>query len=211
MLPYSPEILFAIYAQFNQAVWPAQLIFNALLLGLIFLIAKRSGSATAARIVNGFLALAWAWTGIGFHLAHFAPFNFAAPYYGALFLVQAALFAVAALKASPRYRLARGLPGVIGVGLLGYGLFGYPLVDAALGQTWQSLRYFPMAPGATLLVSLGGLLLATGRVTYLLFAVPVLWSLIAGVLAWWLGLVQDAVLPVAGLMCLALFAWRRDR
>lgn len=211
MLPYSPEILFAIYAQFNQAVWPAQLIFNALLLGLIFLIAKRPSSATAARMVNGFLALAWAWTGIGFHLAHFAPFNFAAPYYGALFLVQAALFAVAARKASPRYCLARGLPGVIGAGLLGYGLFGYPLVDAALGQTWQSLRYFPMAPGATLLVSLGGLLLATGRVTYLLVVVPVLWALIAGVLAWWLGLVQDAVLPVAGLMCLALFAWRRGR
>ncbi|SFH47364.1 DUF6064 family protein [Modicisalibacter xianhensis] len=208
MLPYSPEILFAIYAQFNQVVWPAQLGFTLLALVLMLLVVKRPESATAARMVNGFLALAWAWTGVGFHLVHFAPFNFAAPYYGALFLIQAALFAIAALKASPRYRLARGLPGGAGVGLLGYGLFGYPLVDAALGQTWQSLRYFPMAPGATLLVTLGGLLLATGRVTYLLFAVPVLWALIAGVLAWWLGLVQDAVLPAAGLISLAVLAYR---
>ena len=211
MLPYSIEILFAIYAQFNQAAWPAQPGFHVLALVTLGVILRMPDHAAAARLMNGFLALVWAWTGIGFYLVHFVPFNFAAPYYAAVFLIQAALFAVAAARARPRYRVACDLSGMLGLGMLGYALVGYPLIDAVLGQPWQSLRYFPMAPGATLLFTLGGLLLASGRVTYLLFVIPVMWGLIAGVLAWWLGLAQDAVLPVASVACLVLFVWRQRR
>lgn len=210
MLPYSIEILFAIFAQFNQAVWPVQLGFYVLALAAVVMVFRRPDSVTTARLMNGVLALAWAWTGVGFHLVHFAPFNFAAPYYAVMFVSQAVLFAIATAKARPRYRAARDMPSMLGLGVLSYALFGYPLVDLAMGQTWQSLRYFPMAPGATLLFTLGGLLMGSGRYTYLLFFIPVGWGLIAGVLAWWLGLVQDIVLPVASMLCLALFAWRQQ-
>lgn len=211
MLPYSSAILFAIYAQFNQALWPAQLGFYALALALLVVVVRKPDSVAVARTMNAFLALTWAWAGIGFHWVHFAPYNFAAPYYAAMFLGQAALFAIAAVRGRPHYRMTSDPSGILGVALLGYALFGYPLVDLALGQTWQSLRYFPMAPGATLLFTLGALLLGSGRFAYLLFVMPVLWGLIAGVLAWWLGLAQDAVLPVASVTCLVLFAWRQRR
>jgi hypothetical protein len=42
-----------------------------------------------------------------------------------------------------------------------------------------------------------------------IFAIPVLWSLIGGTAAWFLGVTEDLALPVAGLGGLVLALWKR--
>jgi hypothetical protein len=57
--------------------------------------------------------------------------------------------------------------------------------------------------------TMGMLLLAAGRAPLHLFAIPVLWSLIGGTAAWFLGVTEDLALPVAGLGGLVLALWKR--
>lgn len=205
MLPYSLEVLFAIHGQFNRAVWPVQLLFFAFAVSVSVLLLRAPGSRVTSRATNVLLALAWAWTGIGFHWLHFASFNFAAPYYAVAFICQAGLFGLAAMFGKPRYCQEGGPQAAIGWGLVIYALLGYPLVDSMMGQAWQNVRLFALSPGATLLFSLGILLRASGRMAYVLWVIPVVWGIVAGVLAWWLGLAQDAILPVASVSAAILF------
>ena len=67
------------------------------------------------------------------------------------------------------------------------------------------------APGPTAVFTLGVLLPAEGRTPLHLTALPVLWSLIAGVTAWELAVVEDVALPLIGLGTLALIVWKNQR
>ncbi|SHF14571.1 hypothetical protein SAMN02745148_01915 [Modicisalibacter ilicicola DSM 19980] len=211
MLPYSTEVLFALFAEFNRTAWPVAVTFQVLALAALILVAYRPGQRASARALSALLAAAWAWVGIAFHWWHFAPFNFAAPWYGVAFLGQALLFAWAVLRRELRYRWRSAGVGWIGQALLLYALVGYPLVDWLLGHDWQSLRLFAMAPGPTMLFTMGALLLVQGRTPYHLLVIPVLWGVVGGVLAWRSGLPQDAILPVASLLGLGLVVARNRR
>lgn len=208
MLPYSIDVLFAIFGQFNCETWPAPLIFFALALVMLAALGRSGGGISLARAISVCLAIIWAWVGIGFHYIYFAPFNFAASFYAVAFVLQALLFAWAAYKAQPRYRWRRDTFGWAGLILLVYALALYPLVDVGLGHGWQNSRLFAMAPGPTALFTLGLLLLTAGRTPFYLLVVPVGWGMTGGVLAWLLGVPQDAVLPVASLVGVGLAIYK---
>lgn len=220
MLPYSIEVLFAVFGQYNKTVWPAQLLAYVLALVALAIVFKPrvfkpsvfKPSAAGTRFIGVVQAIAWAWVGIGFHFVHFAPLNFAAPIYGTFFVLQALLLAWAGLiKASPGYRFHADVFGVVGQGLVIYALVGYPVVDWLMGQDWRHIRSFAMAPGPTMLFTLGLLLSTNGRTPLYLAIIPLLWGLVAGASAWLLGLSQDLVLPLAGIGGLGLIVWKNRR
>lgn len=203
MLPYDAEVLYAVLAQYNRAVWPAVLIAYALGLGLVALALKpRAWGGRAAGLV---LAAMWAWVGAAWHLTHFATINFAAPAYGALFVAEAALFVwTGALRGRLALRFRPDLSGWAGLGLAAYGLIAYPVIFLALGDGWQGTPLAGLAPVPTTFFTLGVLLLAEGRTPWHLFVIPVLWSLFDGVTAWMLDTPEDLVLPAAGIAAAGL-------
>ena len=219
MLPYDSEVLYAVLAQYNRAVWPAVLIAYALGLGLVALALRPhpwggrvAGLAPAARVTGIALAAFWAWVGAAWHLIHFAPINFAAPLYGGLFIAQAALFAwTGAVRGRLGLRFRADARGWMGLGLAASGLIAYPVIFLALGDGWQGTPLVGLAPVPTTLFTLGILLLIEGRSLWHLLAVPVLWSLIDGATAWVLGMHEDLVLPAAGIVTAGLVGWRRWR
>lgn len=208
MLPYSIEVLFAVFGQFNREAWPVQLILFALALGIMVLLVRMPDSPGAARAISVSMAAAWAWVGIGFHYLYFAPLNFAAPFYAAIFVLQALLLVWAGGREKPRYRWHNGVSEWAGLALLLYALGIFPLIDWWLGHAWSDLRLFAMAPGPTALFTLGLLLLTAGPTPYYLLVIPVLWGVMQGVQAWWLGLPQDMVLPFASLLGVGLVVWK---
>ena len=209
MLPYTAEVLSTLFEQYNRAIWPAQIIGLAIGIALIALAFRpiRGGG----RVIGLGLAAAWAWTGWVFHFRTLAPMDFSAPVYGAAFLLQAALLAWAfGIRNAASFRVRPDTAGWTGMGLVAFGLIAYPLIAGFAGDGWTSARLFGVAPGPTAMVTLGLLLLTESRTPLHLTIVPLLWCLIGGVTAWFLGVAEDLLLPPAAIVALYV-AVRRNR
>jgi hypothetical protein len=206
MLPFTAEILFSSFAQYNTALWPAHVVALALALAAVLLTLRpvRGGD----RAIAALLAVAWAWVGVGYHLMHFATLNFAAPLYAAFFVLQALLLAwTGVVRGRLTCRLRPDLFGWAGLVLALAALIAWPLADG-LSHGWQSVRLVGLAPAPTAVFTLGLLLLTAGRTPLHLTIIPLLWTLVAGATAWILTIPQDLALPIAGLAAFALIVWK---
>ena len=212
MLPFTAEILFSSFEQYNRALWPLPILAPALALAILAL-ARRS-VRRGDRAIGALLALAWLWVGLGYFILHFAAFDFVAPIYGAFVILEGLLLGWSAVvRGRLGFRFREGLFGWCGLALALAAALAWPFADALLGQDWASARVVGLAPGPTAVFTLGMLLLSTGRTPLHLAVIPLLWTLIAGAVAWILSIPQDLALPAAGVAAFALMLWknRRDR
>jgi hypothetical protein len=208
MLPFTADILFSSIAQYNRALWPLPPI--ALLLGLGAVLLTLRPVRDGNRLIAGFLAAAWLWIGIGWHMLHFSRLDFVAPLYGVLFVLEGLLLLWIAIRGRLAFRFRPGLVGWIGLGLAMLAL-AWPLVDRLAGLDWQEERVVGLAPAPTTILTLALLLLVAGRTPWHLTIVPVLWTLVAGTTAWILWIPQDLALPVVGLGGAGLSLWKNRR
>jgi hypothetical protein len=209
MLPFSQDAFFALFEQYNRAIWPAQIMAYVLALGALALAARpvpQSGRAIAA-----ILALAWAWNGIVYHALFFATINFWADIFGGFFVLQALLLVwTGVVRDKLAFRVGGDAFSWTGVALAVFALAIYPLIGWLLGHAWPRAPMFGVTPCPMTIFTMGMLLMAR-RVPLHLVAIPVLWSLIGGTAAWFLGVTEDLALPVAGLGGLALIVWKNRR
>ncbi|MGV7219024.1 DUF6064 family protein [Bradyrhizobium sp. UFLA05-112] len=82
MLPFTTEQFFDLFATYNDAIWPAQTA--AYFLGAVAMFLLFARTEASDRIITAILAIMWAWTGLGYHLAFFTTINSAAYLFGAL-------------------------------------------------------------------------------------------------------------------------------
>lgn len=196
MLSYTSEVLAALLEEYALAIWPAEIVATGL--ALLALALTIYPVAAAGRVIAGLLAAAWAWTGAVFHGVYFASINFAAPAFAALFLVQALLFAwTGVMRGRLAFRFRPDLSGWAGMGLAAAAL----LISPPAG----------LAPTSTTLLTFALLLLGEPRTPLHLVATPLLWAVIAGASAWFLGIWHDVALLAAGLGAAALIAAKTRR
>lgn len=198
MLPFTREQFLAVFAQYNSDVWPAQILAYVLGLGMIILLLR--SSRTGNRIIGAGLAAMWAWTGIAYHWAYFASINKAALVFGALFVVQGAVFLYCA---TIRNRLSFGSSkeplAWLGWVLVVYAAVAYPLLGLWLGHPPSELPMFGITPCPVAIFTFGLLLLTTAPVSRWILVIPLIWSLIGGSAAFLLGIQQDWLLLVSGI------------
>jgi len=206
MLPFTAEILFSSFEQYNRALWPLPILASALVLAIILLILRPVPGGD--RAIGALVALAWVWIGLGYHFLRLATIDFAAPLYAAFFVLEGLLIAWAGLVGRPiAFRFRADLCGWTGLALALGALAGYPLADGLTGPGWPSIRLVGLAPGPTTAFTLGLLLLVEGRTPLRLAVVPLLWTLVAGATGWVLGIPQDQALALAGVGGFALILW----
>ncbi len=199
MLPFTREQFLSVFANYNQGVWPAQVA--AYLLGLAAVVAVVLHARPAGRVVGAVLAAMWVWTGVAYHGLYFSAINKPALLFGALFALQGGLFAYAAVA---RNRLAfHGTAGPrawVGWGLVFYAGVLYPLIGRWAGEAYPAMPMFGITPCPVTLFSFGLLLLASGPLPRWLLVVPLLWSAIGGSAAYLLGVPQDWLLLLSGVV-----------
>lgn len=210
MLPFGPDAFFALFEQYNRAIWPAQIAaYGLALAALAFAARPRAG---AGRIISAILALAWAWNGAVYHMTYFVTINFWADIFGLFFLAQAVLLLwTGAVRGRLVFRFGNDSASWTGLGFAVFAMAAYPMIGWALGHGWPRAPMFGVAPCPTTIFTMGMLLLAAGRTPLYLAVIPVLWSLIGGTAAWFLGVTEDLALPVAGLGGLALIVAKNRR
>jgi hypothetical protein len=203
MAPFSRDQFFAVFAAYNEAVAPLQ----------ILLIALGIGAAALAlwplrwsdRAIGLVLAGLWLWMGVVYHWRFFRPINPAATVFGAAFVVEALLLAWAAML-QPRlsFRAPRSVRGGVALALLVYAFAVYPAIGWALGHRYPAAPSFGL-PCPTTIATLALLLWTTERPPLVVMLVPWAWALIGSTAAFQFGVWEDLGLPVA--LVISLCGW----
>jgi hypothetical protein len=207
MLPFTRDQFLEIFAAYNGAVWPAQVVaylLAAIAVALLF----RPGRSTD-QIVAAVLAAMWLWTGVAYHGLFFATINQAAILFAALFVAEGILLLHAGLAGRLRFAFGRGAAASIGIAFILYAAFLYPLIGTALGHAWPDLPMFGVTPCPVTIFTFGMLLLAKAPVPRLLVVIPFLWSLVGGSAAILLDVPQDWLLLASGFVAVPLILRRR--
>ncbi len=197
-LPFTANEFFDIFRQYNESVWPVQLLLNAAALTCVALLFRPS--ATASRIASLLLALLWAWMGVAYHFVFFTRINTAAWVFGAVFLVGSVAFVwFGSVRDCLRFRATGGIRGMLGWSLIVFALAIYPAIGYVLGRRYPAAPTFGL-PCPTTIFTLGLLLFAEPPVPRAVFVVPVLWAAVGSLAAFWLGVYEDLALVVAGVI-----------
>ncbi|MET4492128.1 DUF6064 family protein [Bradyrhizobium sp. LA7.1] len=182
----------------------AQLV--AYVLGAAAIISVFFGGARSDRLIAAVLAIMWAWTGVGYHLAFFAVINNPAYLFGALFVARAAVFAYTGVV---NRRIAFGFrsdaAGWIGCFFVLYAAVLYPLIGLMSGHSYPGLPTFGVTPCPVTIFTFGLLLLTRRTFAVYLLAIPALWSLIGGSAAILLNVPQDWMHLASGIVAMPLF------
>lgn len=203
-MPFSAAEFLAVFVRYNEAVWPLQLLFNAMALAVLAALLWRPPGSP---LVAALLAVLWGWMAVGYHFMFFSRINPAAWGFGLLFLAAAFAFLwLGVVRRRLRFEPRGGVRGWLGGALVVFALLVYPLLGAALGQRYPALPTFGL-PCPTTIFTLGVLLFAAPPVSRAAVAVPLLWSAIGSVAAFQLGVVQDYGLLAVGLLALGALAW----
>lgn len=197
MLPFTHEQFIGVFAAYNEAVWPAQIV--AYLVALLVLVAVAWQRPWSGTVAVGALALLWAWTGVAYHGLHFSTINAAARLVAGAFVLQALLLAWWAWHRPPELAFGLDLQRSVGLGLLAYATVLYPLLGLAFGLRYPAMPTFGITPCPLTLFTFGILLLARSAVPWWLLLIPVLWSLVGGSAAFLLQVPQDWVLLFSGI------------
>lgn len=189
-LPFTREEFTRTFVTYNEGIWPMQIFawaLGAALVGIIF-----RGRAWSAQVVLAGLSAIWAWTGVEYHMLHFALVNPAAYAFGIGFAVEGFLLALFALRPSHfTFRSSFDAVTVAGWVLIAYGLIIYPVAALLWTHPYPATPMFGVTPCPTVIFTMGVLLLVEPRPHWLLFVLPCTWAIVGGSAAILLDVPED--------------------
>jgi hypothetical protein len=196
-----------VFARYNQAIWPAQVV--AYVLGLAAVLLAIKHPRYSGRVISGVLAAYWLWAGVVYHGTFFSQINPAAVAFGGLFVVQGVLWlVVGVLRARLAFDARGGTTAAVGWACVLYAMLIYPVLGTLLGHGYPYAPVFGVAPCPITIFTFGLLLWTRAPVPKYLLVIPLLWSLIGFSAALQLGIREDLGLVIAGLLGTAIVLWR---
>lgn len=135
LLLFSPRVWERLLASYGAAVWPAQVAFA--LAGLVLL----TGRGPRSRRLT--LGAAWAFSGMVFHLQHYATINPYARWIGLMFVLQAILLLAAGRGPDSAVHPVRAAAGRL---LCAAAVLGWPFMAPALARPWAAAEVFGTHP-----------------------------------------------------------------
>jgi uncharacterized protein DUF6064 len=204
-LPFTTDQFLAVFARYNDAITPAQLLL--LLLGLGAVLLALRPTRWSDRTIGAVLAALWAWMGIMYHWRFFRTINPIAAVFGALFVLEACLLLwYAVVRPQFVFVAGRSLRGALGLILLVYAFAVYPAVGYLLGQRYPAFPTFGL-PCPTTIATLALLLWTETAPPLAVLVIPWVWGVVGGVAAVQLGVSEDFGLPIA--TGISIWAWWR--
>ena len=198
-IPFTVEQFFNVFAQYNTAVWPAQIV--AYVIGAIMIVLALRKTGYSGRGISACLGLFWIWMGVFYHIWHFSRINPAAFAFGTFFILQGILFfIVGTFMGRLDFRFTSTAHSIIGAIFILYAIVIYPLVGLLLGHAYPAAPLFGVAPCPTTIFTFGILLWSKRRIPLYLLVIPFLWSLLGMSAALNLKVPQDYGLAVAGIV-----------
>ena len=210
MLPFTLDQFMSVFMAYNDAIWPMQIVAYVVGAGAVMLLFRPG--PVASRLIAGAVALMWLWTGIAYHWLNFATINPGAYLFGAFCVLQGLLFFYfGVMRDHLRFGYEGGVAAIVGSLLILYAGVLYPLIGVWTGHAYPALPMFGVTPCPVTIFTFGLLLLTTASVSRWLLVIPFLWSLVGGSAAFLLGIPQDWLLLVSGLIAVPMIVMHDRR
>jgi Family of unknown function (DUF6064) len=192
-LPFDARQFFEVFALYNTAVWPVQIV---LWLGALAIAAVPFRSRPAGnRLIACFLGGLWLWMGVVYQLMFFRSINPAATMFGVAFLLEGGLVVAYGWQGHLRFRWAGGAAGAVAAVLIVYALVLYPVFSYILGHRYPVSPTIGL-PCPTVILTLGLLALTEPPRPRVVYVIPLLWSALGATAAMQFGMWEDIALPV---------------
>jgi hypothetical protein len=166
-------------------------------------VVKKKGSGLLVTpLIFGVL---WLWMAFVYHFLFFTEINKAAFIFAGLFLAEAILLPLLLRKKQISFSFQPNFKGWTGAFLIFFSLVIYPVAGYLNGHI------FPDAPGfglpcPTVIFSFGLFCWADKKLPWVIWVVPILWSLIGLSAVFSFGMTEDLALPVAMIISMILNA-----
>jgi hypothetical protein len=208
-IPFTTEQFFAVIEKYNQAFFPAQLIF--ILLGIISVIFLHSKKASKNQLIGGFLGVLWVWTGIAYHFAFFTEINKAAFLFGGLFVLQGIFFFIETFSRKKLEFEFRGKPmEYVAYFFLIFGIVIYPILLFFLENSLETTITLGLPCPSTIL-TFGFFMLTSPKLSKYLLVIPALWTIVGTSAAINFGVYPDYLMPIAALIAIIYLVVRKER
>lgn len=196
--PFTIEDFLNVFKSYNEAVFPLQIIFYIIAFICIYLLFKPQRNSN--KFIVGILSFFWLWIGIVYHIIFFSTINKAAYFFGILFIIQGALFAIYGIvKCNITFEYRNNYYNYIGLIFILYALIIYPLLGHLFGHKYPNSPTFGL-PCPTTIFTFGLLLFVNKKISVLILIIPLLWSIIGFGAAVNLSIYEDYGLLIAGVL-----------
>jgi len=198
-IPFTVDQFLAVFQNYNEAIWPAQVV--AYVLGALAVMLAFKKTNVAGRVISLILVLFWLWMGTVYHIAYFSAINKAAYVFGAAFLAQGLLFFIfGVVKPRLVFQFKPDFYSFIGLAFILYAMVIYPVIGYFLGHGYPRSPCFGVAPCPATIFTFGMLLGADKKVPKVVLIIPLLWSIIGFFAALSLSVREDFGLLAAGVV-----------
>ena len=197
------------FKNYNESVFPAQIIFNLMaLLGILLLFKRQKNND---KIISAILSFLWLWIGIVYHLLFFSKINTAAYGFGILFIIQGIIFFYfGVLKDQLSFTYRKDIYSFIGFIFLLYALIIYPILGHISGHQYPYSPTFGL-PCPTTIYTFGFLMFLKNKISIKILIIPFLWSLLGFSAAVQLSVYEDFGLLIAGILASSLLIIRNKK
>ena len=197
-IPFTIKEFLEVFKNYNQSVFPIQIIFYLLVFYGLYLLFKNHKHKNI--FLNSLIAFLWLWIGIVYQLIFFTTINKAAYAFGILFIIQGFMFAYfGAYKNLVSFKFSNSVSVITGIIFIIYALIIYPILGYLLGHQYPYSPTFGL-PCPTVIFTFGLLLFTDDKIPVYLLIIPLLWSLIGFSAAVNLSVYEDFGLLIAGLL-----------
>lgn len=206
-LPFTTEQFLQVFTNYNQTIWPLQVLF--ILLAVICVVLIFRNSVYTNVIVPAILAFFWLWTGIIYHIIYFSKINSAAYLFGGIFVLEAVLiiyYGIIRKKLKLVYN--KDTFSYSGIIHIIFALAIYPLIGFFIEHISPASPTFGL-PCPTTIFTFGILLFNKGKLPIRLIIIPIIWSLVGFTAALNLGIYEDTGLLIAGMLTVILAFYKR--
>ena len=201
-MPFSTQDFLDVFASYNGAVFPMQVVL--LVAALLAIRIAANGDRTSSRTVAALLSFLWLWMGVFYHFLFFSRINGAAWLFGGIFILESTLlFFAGVIREDLTFDRRTNRTSAVGTIFIIYALVVYPIAGMSIGHFYPYSPTFGL-PCPTVIFTFGLLLRAGGRVPLYILPIPFLWSLLGFSAAYSLKVWEDIGLIVAGLLGTAL-------
>lgn len=207
--PFTSEEFFEVFKNYNQSVFPMQILFYFLGFVMIYFIIKPNPKSDS--IISLLLAFFWLWMGIVYHIIFFTTINKLAYLFGGLFIIQGILFLIFGVFQNEfSFHFKKDIYGITGMILMLFSLIIYPILGYCFGDTYPSSPTFGL-PCPTTIFTFAVLLLNQKKCPIAILIIPFIWSVIGFMAAFQFGILEDTGLLVASLATVSLLIYRNRK
>ena len=200
--PFTADQFFETFKNYNQAVWPIQIVLYLISFMAIYLAFKPTSKSD--KVISGLLAFFWMWMGVIYHLIYFTVINKAAYLFGTVFILQGILFLTfGVFQSKLSFAFRSDGYGITGIILMVFALIIYPVLGYSFGHVYPYSPTFGL-PCPTTIFTFGFLLLSKKKCPLIVLIIPFVWSIIGFTAAFNFGIVEDIGLLVSGVLTLIL-------